>query len=154
MILADLEDLSQQTSPAPSLEKAFHFLRQPSLANLPTGRVTIDGDRLYAIVDAYTTHNLGEMPELECHKKYIDIQFMLEGQEIIGWASAKIVPITRLYDESKDVWIGKFPAHRLTLLRLSTGQAAVLYPSDAHIPQIADGESAPVKKVVIKVALS
>ncbi len=154
MIVADLENLFQQTSPTPNLEKAFHFLRQPGLASMPAGRVTIDGDKVFAIVSAYTTRNLGETPELEGHKKYIDIQFMLEGQEIIGWASAKTVPIMRLYDDSKDVWTGEFPASRLTLLRLSTGQAAILYPSDAHIPQIADGEPTPVKKIVVKVALS
>jgi biofilm protein TabA len=153
MILADFNDISQQAMLTPNMEKAIDFLRRTDLTSLPEGRVAIDGDEVYAIVSVYTTKPLDRLVELEGHKKYVDIQLLLAGREVIGWASAKALPVTVPYDEDKDFWNGNLAIEQLTFLRLAAGQAAVFYPSDAHAPQAADGEPTPVKKIVVKVAL-
>jgi len=57
------------------------------------------------------------------------------------------------YDEVKDVYLGRVPPGEMTSVRLSAGQLAVLYPTDAHAPRIAAGEPGTVKKIVIKVAV-
>jgi biofilm protein TabA len=153
MILSALEDVHQQGIFPVNINQAIHFLHSSNLASLPDGRLVIDGDQVYAIVSTYTTRPLGKTIELEGHRKFVDIQFLLAGKEIIAWASSGTVPVTVDYDESKDLWKGIRPVEQLTLLHLSTGQTAILYPSDAHAPQIADGEPATVKKIVIKVAI-
>jgi biofilm protein TabA len=154
MILTNLEHISQQVVLTPNMEKAIHFLRRSDVALLPDGKMAIDGDKVFAIVNTYKTRHLGEVVELEGHTKYIDIQFMAAGQENIGWVPAEDVPVTVSYDESKDFWNGNLPEDQLTWVKLAAGQAVILYPSDAHAAQAADGNPAPVKKIVVKVAVT
>jgi biofilm protein TabA len=154
MILSALEDVYQQGVFSANINQAIHFLHSPNLASLPDGRFVIDGDRVYAIVSTYTTHPLDKAVELEGHRKFVDIQFLLAGQELIAWSSARTVSVTVDYDEIKDVWKGISPVEQLTLLHLFAGQVAILFPSDAHAPQMADGDLATVRKIVIKAAIT
>jgi len=66
------------------LYKGLKFLRENDVASLPVGRYDIDGDAVYALVQAYETH----MPEecrWEAHYKYTDIQYVVAGSEKMGW---------------------------------------------------------------------
>jgi biofilm protein TabA len=153
MILANLSDIGHQVVRTANMEKALQFLQNSDLKSLPVGRIEVDGSNVYAMISSYSTMVPGETLELEGHKKYIDIQYILSGVEMIGWASAENVPITKPYDEDKDFWIGKLPENKLSWLRLTKGQAAILYPCDAHAPQMTKSSPAAVKKIVIKVAL-
>lgn len=153
MILANLSDIVYQVVQTPNMEKALHFLRNSDLDALPLGRTLIDGNSVYAIISSYSTIVSGKILELEGHKKYVDIQYVLSGEEMIGWSSAEDVPVTRAYDSEKDFWNGELPEKKLTWLKLTGGQAAILYPSDAHAPQMTRSKPAQVKKVVVKVAL-
>ena len=75
-------------------------------------------------------------------------------EEIIAWANIDDVTVTTAYDVDKgDFWLGNAPAERVTNIRLKGGQLAVLYPTDAHAPRRAAGASAPVRKLVVKVAI-
>jgi biofilm protein TabA len=154
MILSNLEHISQQVVLTPNMEKALLFLRQPDVRLLSDGRVAIDGDKVFAIVSTYITRQLGEVVELEGHKKFIDIQFLANGYERIGWIPTEDVPVTVSYDENKDFWNGDLLGEQLTWVKLAAGQAIILYPSDAHAPQSADGVPALVKKIVVKVAIT
>jgi biofilm protein TabA len=42
-------------------------------------------------------------------------------------------------------------AGNATALRLGAGEATVLFPVDGHMPTVAIKESAPVRKIVVKV---
>jgi biofilm protein TabA len=152
MIAGKLKHVEEQTQGTPNLKKAFQFLKNTSLGQLPEGRVEIDGTQVYALVQYYETLPL-ESAKIEAHQKYIDLQYIQEGEEVIGW-----VPLERLgeqtaYNEAKDVFYGKVPADMLTRVQLSAGELAVLYPADAHAPKIAVNGPSPVKKIVVKVAI-
>lgn len=58
------------------------------------------------------------------------------------------------YNDEKDVVHGNVAEEAFTLVRLNPGYLAVAYPEDAHAPGLADGEPIPVKKIVVKVAIS
>jgi YhcH/YjgK/YiaL family protein len=105
------------------------------------------------MVQSYQTKSISEPVELEGHKKYIDIQIVVSGHELIGWMHTANAQVTTPYDEKKDAWLGNVPVEKLNLFRLSAMQVAILYPSDAHAPQLADGKPGPVKKIVIKIAI-
>jgi biofilm protein TabA len=94
-----------------------------------------------------------DKPKLEFHRKYIDVQYMASGEEVIGWASVERVTITAAYDEEKDIAFGTAPLSEVTPLHLSAGQLVVLYPKDAHAPKLAAGKPSQVKKIVVKVAV-
>jgi YhcH/YjgK/YiaL family protein len=152
MIVADLNHIDHQVPMTPFLRKAFEFLRGKDLGRLPDGRVDIDGDRVFALVQRYETART-EAPMFEHHRKYIDVQFMAKGEEVIGWAISETMKITEAYDEKKDICFGTVKKGKWTPVLLQAGQAAVLWPEDAHAPKLAADDPAQVVKIVIKVAV-
>jgi len=152
MIVANLDQIEQQAALTSSMRQALDFLRQAQGQELADGRIPIDGERVYALVQSYDTKT-GDII-FEGHRRYIDFQYVVKGEEALGWAPAERAEIIRPYNEERDMWLGAVPAAQTTLVRLAAGQLAVLWPSDAHAPQrSATGAPAPVKKIVVKVAL-
>jgi biofilm protein TabA len=152
MIVSDLRHISRQTALSPNLQKAFDFLRSPDLRMLPDGRVEIDGDRVFGLVQRFETKWVAT-PKFEFHKKYIDIQFILSGEEIIGWAPTEQMEITAAYDDGKDISFGTVAKGQWTPVHLQAGQMAVLYPEDGHAPKLALRNPSAVMKIVVKVAV-
>ncbi len=153
MIVVDLKNLRDQVVLTPNMEKAVAFLEQSGQDNLAEGRVTVDGENVYVEVQTYDTIE-GEISVLEAHRTYIDIQYVVEGEEIIGWASIDEVTETKAYgDDDHDYLLGTAAPDRVTQVRLKAGQLAVLYPVDAHAPRRAAGTSSAVRKLVVKVAI-
>ena len=97
-----------------ALRKALDFLRRPDIASLPDGRVDIDGDQVYALPQRYATI-LTDPPRFEHHRRYIDIQFIVTGDEVIGWAPAERMQVTEAYDPAKDIAFGTVPAGQVTV---------------------------------------
>lgn len=152
MIVADLKNAEQLVPALPAFKKALEFLRRRDLAELPDGKYGLDGDRVYAMVQRYETLERAA-PEFEAHRKYIDVQFIASGAEIIGWAPLAKLAVTKVYDGEKEACFGSVPAGAWTPLRLEAGQLAVLYPEDAHAPRLAAGAPCPVTKIVVKVTV-
>jgi YhcH/YjgK/YiaL family protein len=152
MVVTDLEHVAEQVNMTPAMKKAVDFLKAARGKELADGRVDIDGDRVYALVQSYDTIST-DQPKFEGHRKYIDVQCVMSGEEVIGWAMIENATATTPYSEEKDVWLGTVPADRMTPVRLSAAQAAVLYPSDAHAPRLAAKKPSFVKKIVVKVAV-
>jgi len=152
MIASDLNHIDRQLTKTPSLKKAIEFLRSREIHDLPDGRVEIDGNKVYAIVERYETMDAGS-PRFEYHKKYIDVQFIASGHEVIGWTPAESIKITEAYDAVKDVAFGTAEIGKWMPLSLTEGQLAILYPEDGHASRLAFGESSSVLKIVVKVAV-
>jgi biofilm protein TabA len=152
MIVVDLDQLRDQVVLTPNIEKAIDFLVNSGQDDLPLGRFAIDGDNVYAEVQAYDTVER-ETDTFEGHKTYIDIQYVVSGEEIIAWASPKDVTETKAYDQEHDYWLGDADASKATDVRLNAGQLAVLYPADPHAPRRAVGKASPVRKLVVKVKI-
>jgi YhcH/YjgK/YiaL family protein len=150
MIVTDLMHIERQVLLTPTLVKAIEFLRRPDLGSRDEGRVEIDGERVFALPQRYETA-AAETPKFEYHRKYIDIQFILEGTETIAWTPASKLKITEPYDREKDVTFGTGFSEETTRVRLRAGQLAVFYPEDAHAPRLTDGIPAKVFKIVVKV---
>jgi len=125
---------------------AFNYLRGENLAELPEGRHVIDDDRLFAIV----SRDLGRGKSdavLEHHARYIDIQYVISGFDLIGWSEvADCRKPKRPFDRERD--LGFFNDVPSSWLRVSDGSLAIFYPEDAHAPL---GTSGPVHKIVLKV---
>jgi biofilm protein TabA len=152
MIVTDLKYIDAQVAMTPALRKAIAFLRQRDVLNLPDGKVEIDGDRVFAIVQRYETIMTGA-PKFEYHRTYLDVQFIGSGEEVIGWAPVERMTVTDPYDADKDICFGDVAAGRWTPVYLAAGQLAVLWPEDGHAPKLAQGKSSPVMKIVVKVAV-
>ncbi len=152
MIVTDLEHAPKQLPLCTAFTKALEFLRRGDIASLPDGKYEIDGERVFAMAQRYPTV-LAEAPRFEAHRKYIDLQYLASGEEVIGWAPLQLLEVAEAYDAGKDVCFGPVKAGLWTPVRLAAGQLAVLYPEDAHAPRLAAGRPAQVFKVVVKVAV-
>ena len=151
MIAIELEDPNKQLPPAPGLAAALEFLRRPGARELADGKYAIDGERVFALVQRYSTAEPAG-PLFEAHRKYIDVQFIAAGAEVVGWAPLGRMDVTEIYDPQKDVCFGRVPGG-WTPLRLEAGPLAVLWPEDAHAPRLAAGAPSAVTKIVVKVAV-
>ncbi len=128
--------------------RALHFATQFD-RSLPDGRFEIEGNTIYAIVMNYETKP-AENGKFESHQKYIDIQLLLEGSEMLEVSLDKNLPVTEAYSEEKDVAFYQAPKYK-TSIYLQPGQFAVLYPHDIHRPCLQIQKPEKVRKMVIKV---
>jgi YhcH/YjgK/YiaL family protein len=148
MILDALQHVGRYASLHPGFGRAFEFLRRTDLASLPSGRHPIDGERLFASLDR-TTGRGRDRARLEVHRRYIDVQFTIDGNEEIGWLplGACARPASP-FDENKDV--GFFEDRPRSWLHLPPGCFAIFFPEDAHAPLAASGE---LSKAIVKIAV-
>ena len=146
MILDRLAGADRYAALHPAFKAAFEFLRRPEAAALPPGRVELDGPRLYVAVD----HKEGRgrpAARLEAHRKYIDIQFTVAGDELIGWRpTADCARRAAPYDPARDIEF--FADDPESWLSVPPGTFAIFFPEDAHAPLACEGA---VRKVIVKV---
>jgi len=130
------------------LSRAVEFARRLS-PDAPKGRIEIDGEAMYAMVNIYTTKSPDELP-FEAHRKYIDVQILLAGEERIDVTQRTDLPVETPYDETADFMLHAAPP-AFTSLLLEPGQFVVLFPHDAHRPGVALGTKTEVRKLVVKI---
>lgn len=131
---------------------AFDFLLSMPL-DAEEKKYHLQGDDLFAIVMSYETRG-PEISELEAHRKYLDIQAVITGEEGIGWRQADELEIETPYDAAKDVELYKHPKQGLLRVDLFPGNFMALFPHDAHMPSLMTRQL-PLftKKVVVKVGM-
>jgi len=150
MIHDTLDQHGRYESIVPAFKQAFQFLKTKAHPSLAEGQIELDGERLFAKIAKYTTRDF-EIAQPEAHRRYIDIQYLVSGREIIYWTPlAETAPPVVEYDAEKDLI---FYGHnsRARPFELHTGDFAIFFPSDAHQPNCHLGAAGPVHKVVIKV---
>jgi len=151
MIIGSRNEIARQIPSQPQLQEALAWLAGAWESLPEDGRIEIGRGGVYALVQSYDTKVCGDGPAFEAHRKYIDIQAVVQGREIMGWAPLDAVMVNREYQAEKDVLFGTVAAATQTLVPFAAGQVMVLYPWDAHAPGLAAGTPAPVRKIVIKV---
>ena len=148
MILDCLTAAERYYALHPGFRQAFEFLRRPGFSALPDGKHEIDGSRLYVIV----AHDQGrgrQGAKLESHRKFIDIQFVVAGADLMGWRPLEpSLEVSAPHDSDRDV--GFFAGPPVTWLDVRSQSFTIFYPEDVHAPLGCEGE---VHKGVVKVAL-
>ncbi|MGA2092406.1 MAG: YhcH/YjgK/YiaL family protein [Sedimentisphaerales bacterium] len=142
--------------------KAFEVLTDASLLQKKDGKYTVEGDNLFYTIQRYATKPMSE-GKLEAHRKYIDIQFLLSGVEILGYSPLKGLTVAEEYNPEKDIVFFETPKE-ITKVKLEPGLFCILFPDDAHLPSVYEAspsggpccqvdKPAEVRKVVIKIRL-
>lgn len=114
--------------------------------NTPCGRYEIDGDRIYANVINGTASSMDQVT-YEAHRKYLDLQYIIEGEEVMVHAMLSECKQETEYDESKDVW---FFSGEGTSVKVKAGSFYLVHPFDAHAPG-KGFEPHSYKKVIVKI---
>jgi YhcH/YjgK/YiaL family protein len=148
MIADTLKNRGQYSALSPRIKAGFDYLAKTDFSKIEAGKYAVDGDNLFALVQAYDSIPK-EQGKWECHKNYIDIQYIVEGVEQIGFANVDAMKITTEYNPEKDI---AFLSGEGDFVTLPKGSYGVFFPQDAHMPKVAvDNKPAPVKKVVLKI---
>jgi YhcH/YjgK/YiaL family protein len=128
-------------------EKAFSFIKNNDLTKLELKRYDIDGDNVFATIMEYTTK---DDASFEAHRKYIDIQHMISGTEIMNIAPLETVTdVVTPYDAVKDIEF--MNVKKVTDYKADTGNFFIFFPGDAHRPGMKAGNNAVIRKIVVKV---
>src|SRR5687768_1995819 len=101
MILDNIENCATYMNLGPRFKQAFDFIARTDLKSLPLGKHEIDGDNLFVILMEYETKDASDCI-MENHKKYIDIQYMLRGEELMGIKTLHGDVPTTPYDAAKE----------------------------------------------------
>ena len=130
-------------------DKAFTYIKETDLIGLKPGKYQIEGDDVYAIVTEGVTRNY-DSTKWEAHRNYADIHYVIKGKEKIGIAAIYSARTTKDYDSSKD--IGFYTTHgNFFIAEPST--FFIIFPKNAHFPDINIDSPSVVKKLVIKVKI-
>jgi biofilm protein TabA len=133
----------------PRVRQALEYLRTTDMAAVALGRHELDGDRLFALVQEYTTRP-PDTCVWEAHRKYIDVQYVVQGAERMGHARLGQVAERAAYDPARDVVFFE-PGNRF--VTVGAGTFAIFGPDDVHAPCAAVADPLPVRKVVVKAAI-
>jgi YhcH/YjgK/YiaL family protein len=151
VVRGNLKDWSS-TPGVKGLERAFEFLARTDLAALPLGRTDIEGKDVFLTISEAETRS-PEQVRFEAHRRFVDIQLVVRGQEAIGYAPAASLTTVEPYDKEKDIEFFSVPPESATLA-LRAGDFAVFAPGDAHRPSLhLDGPHVS-RKVVVKVSVA
>lgn len=147
MIIDKIENAYLYNNISERINKSFEYIRTTDLKNLPTGKYLIDGENIFALVSEYQTKPESE-GKLEAHRKYIDVQFVISGEELMGYAPLGNQQILETYKDENDI---VFFTGDKSFIKVSEGMFAIFFPEDVHMPGISAGNISDVKKLVIKV---
>jgi YhcH/YjgK/YiaL family protein len=151
MILDKLENAARYYGLGPRFIKAFEYLNNTDFSKVEKGKYEIDGTHIFAIVNEYDTISTdGE--QMESHRKYIDVQYIVTGEELVGHDFLQKQLPSQAYDETTDFML--FAEKPVFFSKLEQGSFAIFFPTDLHMPNIRVGAAVPVKKVVIKIGVS
>lgn len=148
MIIDRIENSLPYYTLHPKFKAAFEYLSQINIHSIPVGRHEVDGDSIYTLVQEYNT-KLKEDGKWEAHRRYIDLQYVVQGAEGMGYANIHHLDQGE-YDASKD-FLPLFGEG--DQVSLKSGCFVLLFPEDAHMPGMAIGEPAFVRKIVLKIAV-
>ncbi|MFM2409068.1 MAG: hypothetical protein RL358_1810 [Pseudomonadota bacterium] len=148
MIFSSLAQAFRYTTLQPLFPRAFAYLRDTDLNALAPGVHQIIDKQLFIIVEEANGRTRGEA-KLEAHRRYIDIQLVLDGVDEMGWKALadchqpldehNLERDIRFFDDEPATWITVPPQH-----------FCIFFPEDAHAPLVGKGA---IRKVIMKIAV-
>lgn len=149
MVYDNLSNIELYKGLSPDIYEGLKFLKD-SDASIANGVYQIN-PRVKAIVSEYETKVENEYG-YEAHKKFIDIQCTLKGQERVACLPIERLKEEKPYCEEKDAafYSAYVSPQEMTI---GDGYFAVFFPQDGHMPQLCIEEPRMVKKVVVKVQI-
>ena len=155
-ITGKIEDILHQINLSEGIEKGLKYLQKNNLSRIfertdigCSNVVEIDGKNLFAVFSKYNT-KVNTPPVFEGHRRYIDIQFIIKGEEQVFLTSGSVTNRGD-YDEENDCLLCRSKSY--STIRLTPGIVAILFPEDWHAPGQQSVQTEEVLKVVMKVAL-
>lgn len=137
----------------PRIATALAHLATTDFSQLPVGNYPLDGDDIFVIVNDYQTKPQSTEP-FEVHQKYIDVQYVVSGEEEFGYLPLADQTPSKPYFDKHDYAEFDYESNKenASYIQLKAGMFALFFPGDMHMPGTSDTPTA-VRKVVIKVKI-
>lgn len=129
---------------------ALDYLTSLKSKDLSLGRHDVDEQFFYNVQEYVTKYN--PLKHFESHRKYVDIQMLITGEENLQVIDANKLQVEEAYNEDKER-ITYHPSSTAASIVLRKGSAVVLYPKDAHRTIAYNGKTCNVKKIVGKIKI-
>ncbi len=148
MIIDQISNAYLYTSLSPEIKRAFDYIQGTDLLTLRVGEHELDGRNFYVVVQQHNT-KLPDQGRWEAHRRYIDLHYMVQGTERIGYA-----PLSRMkqgaYDGIKDFLALSGTGDFMTL---KSGDFMLLWNDEGHMPGMAVDSPSMVNKIVVKIRI-
>ena len=150
MLTGSLKDRANDESSV--LGRAFAYLKRQDENSFSQGRFELS-DLMFAFHSEYETKD-PKTCRFEAHRKYIDLQFLLAGQECIKVKDAKLLTPNNDYEDDIEFFKDEVLGETTTSILLQAGDFVLLLPRDAHAPGCMQNAPSLVKKIVIKIPVT
>lgn len=149
MILDTIANAKRYAALHPLFPQVFEFIKKTDLSSLANGKHAILGDDVFVIIERVAGRSR-QSAQLECHRKYIDIQLVLSGTDTMGWKplSCCLAPVDE-FNASADIQF--FYDTPDTWLSTPAGAFCLFFPEDAHAPLVS---TQAIHKAVFKIAVN
>ena len=144
MIVCPFKDLGRYAAIIPGLEEAVAACKE--ITDFTPRTVQLSGGNKI-LVQVNTTKVFNEKMESEAHRDYLDIQYIVEGEEVIGWAPLETLTLSGEFNTAKDKGMYAGP---VDMVRVGEGYCYVVFPEDAHMPHLCTVDPKEIKKLVLK----
>jgi len=145
MIIDVLSNCEKYISLHKDFKLVFDYIKNHDLSKMECGRHEIRGNEVFFNLQEYETK---PVQKLEAHKKYIDIQVVAAGNELMGYTNIGNTTLSEAYDEVKDIMFLKGDVDKVSA---DNKTFIIFYPEDAHMPALAANEPKHVKKAIFKI---
>ena len=125
MIICPWKDIKKYAPLLPGIEEAFDAVN--ALTDYEAKTYPLSNDNRFFVATGTT-----KAPDVaEAHRKYMDIQYIVKGKEVMGWADLNACTPTVEFNEEKDIgmYTGDFE-----FVTVNEGICYVAFPEDAHMP--------------------
>ncbi len=150
MIVGHISTLEEMDLYPEIIQKALVYLRDTDFTNMECGKVELDGQRMFAMIQEMESDDV-ENRKAESHEKYVDIQYSISGGERIGYAVLDEEAIVKTdMRPDKDVIFYETPQAE-TFVEFKPGTFAIFFPTDIHRPGCLLKQKETIRKVVVKI---
>jgi YhcH/YjgK/YiaL family protein len=153
MIADVLKNLSKYDSIIPHSKEISRYLNATNISSLEIGKYQIDGESAFVLIQEYLTKTEREK-EWESHRRYIDIQIVLKGQELMGYSPSALLIPRNEYSEEKDIIFYRDDLREHSGVFTPQDHFCIFFPGEAHKPGLHASQAVAIKKAVIKVSVS
>lgn len=129
-------------------DKVFTFLATNDLNSLPNGTTDIEKGRAWVTVSEYTPRTADKV-KVESHRKFIDLQYTLTGNEKMGLARDEQPGVLMDYNDKREVAF--WTSDKIDYYKAGPETFFLFFPADLHQPSVLDGEPVKSKKIVVKI---
>lgn len=143
MIVCPFADLNRYAPLIPGLEEAMQAVAE--LTDWTPRTIPLSGGNKILVQQA-VTRSVAD-GKIEAHRNYLDIQYIVEGEETMGWAPLNTLTPKDAFNTEKDVG---FYTGSVDFVRIGAGHCYVVFPEDAHMPGVYLDQPCNIRKLVLK----